>query len=172
MLIRVVNMSKIINTNFHARSFGEAVVTIIPDKEQSFLLEEAMFTRKFLFDLGERSIATAAQALLATLTVSSLPWSQKLQITAVAALAAILKGLVATQVGAENTAALLPRKEDTELGQSVIGLILGALGLLLILWGAYVLVTIGLSFGVIAAVVIGIVLVVFAWGGGRAGPWV
>lgn len=75
-----------------------------------------MFTKKFLLDLLERVIATAAQALLGTLTVASVAWGQKWQITGIAALAALLKGLMATRFGAPNTAAMLTVEADTEKG--------------------------------------------------------
>lgn len=92
-----------------------------------------MFTKKFVADLLERVIATAAEALLGTLTVTSLDWDHKLQITAVAALATVLKALASTRVGAPNTAAALPESTDTERGQSYLGLIVVVLLVLIIL---------------------------------------
>lgn len=86
-----------------------------------------MFTQKFWYDALERCIATAAQALLACLTVASVAWGEKLQITGIAALAAFLKCLIATRVGADNTAALLPEGPDTEAGYATPDLIVAAL---------------------------------------------
>jgi hypothetical protein len=85
-----------------------------------------MFTAKFWADAAERIVATGAGALLAVLT-TGVDWGDKLQITAVAMLASLLKALVATQVGAGNTAALLPKGPDTERGASDLAVILAAL---------------------------------------------
>lgn len=75
-----------------------------------------MLTMKFWYDAGERIIATAAGALLAVISTAGVDWGQKLQIVATAAAVSLLKALVATQVGAQNTAALLPAGIDTEQG--------------------------------------------------------
>lgn len=75
-----------------------------------------MFTKKYFIDLAERVIATMAQVYLAVETVTDLDWGDKLQVMAVGGLASIAKGLIAVKVGASNTAALLPIKEDTQLG--------------------------------------------------------
>lgn len=91
-----------------------------------------MFTKKFFYDLLERTIATAAQAFLAVLTTTSVLWGQKLQIVGVAALAAILKGLAATRVGASDDAAMLPDSLDSEAGHYESTLLLNVVALVLL----------------------------------------
>lgn len=74
-----------------------------------------MFTKKYLIDLVERVIATAAQAGIAVLAMD-VSLEKGLTGVGVAALAALLKGLAASQFGAKNTAAMLPAGPDTEKG--------------------------------------------------------
>jgi len=66
-----------------------------------------MFTIKWLKDAAERVISTAAEALLGTLPVSDVHWGQKLGITGLAALASLLKAIVASRVGDPTNAGLV-----------------------------------------------------------------
>lgn len=76
-----------------------------------------MFTILFWRDAAERAIATAAQAALGVLVVDGGPlyvglldvdWSAGLSIAGSAALASVLKSLVATRVGDPDSASLAP----------------------------------------------------------------
>jgi hypothetical protein len=76
--------------------------------------------RRYLLDLLERVLSTAAFAALAvllpTLTDGDLPGSTEGKVALIAALAAsgsLVKGLLATRIGSPHTAALLPVKDDT-----------------------------------------------------------
>lgn len=64
-------------------------------------------TRAFWQDLLERAVSTFAQALLGAGAVLSFD-TTSLKIAGVAAAAAVLKGIVASQVGAPDSASLLP----------------------------------------------------------------
>lgn len=77
-----------------------------------------MFTKRFLLDLLERSVSTFLQAFAGTLitdgiiTRVDLSLRDKLILAATAGGLAVLKALVATQVGAKDSAALLPAEVD------------------------------------------------------------
>ena len=75
---------------------------------------------KYLIDLVERVLATAAQAALAVLlpilVAGELPDSTEGKAILIAGLAAglaVLKGVLAKFTGSSNTAALLPYEDDT-----------------------------------------------------------
>lgn len=70
-----------------------------------------MFTKAFALDLLERALSTFAQAFLAALVVTG--WSvDSLIVGGTAAGLAVLKGLAASQVGAHDSASLLPADVD------------------------------------------------------------
>jgi len=62
---------------------------------------------KYLKDLIERTVWTAAQAGLAVLAVNAADWENEWAI-AIAAGLAVLKGIVARQVGDSNSASTVP----------------------------------------------------------------
>lgn len=72
-----------------------------------------MFSRKFLRDAGERSLATFAQVVLALLItagpvgVEAINWLQIASIGLTAAVISVLKSIAATQVGAPDSASLV-----------------------------------------------------------------
>ena len=71
-------------------------------------------SKAFFIDLAERVIATAAQAALAIIgtytLVSDIDWAVVTGTIGIAALTALLKGLLALQVGDRNSAGILVRK--------------------------------------------------------------
>lgn len=77
-----------------------------------------MFTKRFLLDLLERSVATFVQTFAGTLVGDGLlnnvhiPWSAKLAIAGTAGLGSVLKSLAATQLGASDSASVLPASLD------------------------------------------------------------
>ncbi len=75
-----------------------------------------MSRRQFYADLGERALWTFLQAAGAVWLVTSSFDLQSLQVAALAGVASVIKSLVATQIGAPNTAATLPVGTDTERG--------------------------------------------------------
>lgn len=76
-----------------------------------------MTTRKqFYADLGERAAWTFVQGALAEWIVTSSLDSVSLQVALVAGAVSVAKSLLATQIGAPNTAATLPVTTDTERG--------------------------------------------------------
>jgi len=74
-----------------------------------------MFSKIFLKDLAERTIATFAETLLAAITVTSsgagglndVVWTLSFSVAALAALAAALKGIVAQYRGSPHSASLV-----------------------------------------------------------------
>lgn len=72
--------------------------------------------RKFYADLAERTAWTFVQGFAAAWIVLAEYSSEVLEVASVAATVAVAKGLVATQIGAPNTAATLPTTTDTERG--------------------------------------------------------
>lgn len=68
-----------------------------------------MFSKKFWVDTVERVIRTGAQALLATLTTTTVDWGQKLQITGIAMIAALLTAVVASGAGSKEDASFLKK---------------------------------------------------------------
>lgn len=71
---------------------------------------------QYVADLAERAGWTFLQAAGAEwLVTSSFDW-QSLQLAAAAGVISVVKSLVATQIGAPNTAATLPVTTDTERG--------------------------------------------------------
>lgn len=75
-----------------------------------------MSRRQFYADLLERVLWTFVQAAGAEWVVTSSLDSGSLKIALVAGLVSVAKCLVATQIGASNTAATLPVTTDTERG--------------------------------------------------------
>jgi hypothetical protein len=80
-----------------------------------------MFTRKYWYDVLERTVATMAQTLLAVLgtdafTAVSLDAGQVALVVGFAGVLTVVKALAATKVGAPNTAAWLPAGPDTQHG--------------------------------------------------------
>lgn len=81
-----------------------------------------MFTKEFLMDLGERVVATYLQAFIGLLIASGFADDGKLNmgtataaaVSALPAVLALIKGIIALKVGDEGTAALLPAEVDTE----------------------------------------------------------
>ena len=65
---------------------------------------------KLFRDIAERTIWTAIQAAAASLLVLGLDWDS-LKVAGGAAVVAILKGIVAGNVGSDRTAAALPGPE-------------------------------------------------------------
>ena len=92
-----------------------------------------LFARKTWADIAERTVKTFAQTWAALLTASGLSvidtlalWEQ-VQVSLLAALAALLMGVAGPSIGAATTAAWLPKGPDTDKGQAVIWyVILGA----------------------------------------------
>ena len=72
--------------------------------------------KKFYADLVERVIWTALQGFSAEWIVTSSLDEQSFQVALVAGLVAVAKCLVATRIGAPNTASTLPVATDTERG--------------------------------------------------------
>ena len=72
--------------------------------------------KKFYFDLLERVLWTFIQGGAAEWIVSSNLDENTLKVAGVAGLVSVAKCLLATQVGAPNTASTLPLAEDTERG--------------------------------------------------------
>lgn len=68
--------------------------------------------KRFLLDLLERTVWTLLQALTGFLIVESADWDPAYAVPIAAGLA-VLKGVLATKVGAPNTAAMLPADGDT-----------------------------------------------------------
>lgn len=100
-----------------------------------------MFTTKFWLDVLERTVKTFAQTWAALLSASGLDiidvssiWEQ-VQVSLLAALAALLMGVAGHQIGSERTAAWLPAGPDSEAGQSQIVILLAVVLLLIILLG-------------------------------------
>ena len=75
-----------------------------------------MSRRQFYADLGERVLWTFVQGAAAEWAVTESLDSGSLKIALVAGLVSLAKCLVATQIGAANTAATLPITTDTERG--------------------------------------------------------
>lgn len=71
-----------------------------------------MFTKPFLLDLLERAISTFAQALLGVGAVLDFTDPRAYTAAGLAAAAAVLKCLAATQVGANDSGSLLPASID------------------------------------------------------------
>lgn len=68
-----------------------------------------MFSKKFLLDLLERSVWTFAQAAGASLLITGLDdWRTALGIAASAGALAVIKGVVASRVGDNSSAAAIP----------------------------------------------------------------
>lgn len=72
--------------------------------------------RQFYADLAERALWTFVQGALAEWVVTSSLDSVSLQVALVAGAVSVAKCLLATQIGAPNTAATLPVTTDTERG--------------------------------------------------------
>lgn len=67
-----------------------------------------MVTRTWAIDVAERAIMTAAQAFLAVWVVTDTSTTRAAAVAALAAALSVLKGAIATKVGDNTTAALLP----------------------------------------------------------------
>lgn len=65
-------------------------------------------TRKLALDLLERAGLTAAEAFLAVFVVTDVSTAKAAGVAAAGAVLSLAKGLVASQLGEKNTAALLP----------------------------------------------------------------
>lgn len=97
--------------------------------------------RRFYSDLLERVVWTALQAFLAAVVVDNmgagLDDGDLFKTAGIAALISAAKCLLATQIGAPNTAATLPEEDDTPRGDPGYGevtlLIIGGLVVLVIL---------------------------------------
>lgn len=100
----------------------------------------SLWNRKTWVDIAERTVKTFAQTWAALLTASGLSvidpmalWTQ-VQVSLLAALAALLMGVAGPRIGAETTAAWLPVGPDTEKGQAAIWyVLLGAVAAVVIL---------------------------------------
>lgn len=70
-----------------------------------------MVNKTFWYDLAERAIKTAAQALLAVfvagVTIMSVDWLDALAITGTAALVSVLTSIASAGVGSKDTASLV-----------------------------------------------------------------
>ena len=81
-----------------------------------------IFTAKFWMDVAERSLFTFVETLLAVLTFDAVSgsfstgWDHIVSIAGIAAFYAVLKGVLASRVGSERTAAILPAGPDTDRG--------------------------------------------------------
>lgn len=73
-------------------------------------------TKKFYFDLLERSGWTFVQGAAAEWLVTQSFDDTTFKVALVAGAVAVAKCLIATKIGAPNTAATLPVDEDTERG--------------------------------------------------------
>lgn len=79
-----------------------------------------MVNKTFWYDLAERAIKTAAQALLAVfvagVTIMSVDWVDALAITGTAALVSVLTSIASAGVGSKDTASLVtaPGKHRAE----------------------------------------------------------
>lgn len=76
--------------------------------------------QKLLTDIAERAIKTFLQGFLGTfvltgVTAADLDSAQRAALAGIAAVLSMLMSLVSSQVGSDNTAALLPRDKDTPL---------------------------------------------------------
>lgn len=72
-----------------------------------------MITKQYALDLAERAAMTFLQAFLAVFAVTDLSTARGAALAGVAAVLALVKGLVASQIG-DRTAALLPSRTVTE----------------------------------------------------------
>ncbi|MCK2200469.1 holin [Corynebacterium callunae] len=72
-------------------------------------------SKTFFYDLAERAIKTAAQALLAVfvagVTIMSVDWVDALAITGTAALVSILTSIASAGVGSRDSASLVTQVE-------------------------------------------------------------
>ncbi|HUR18880.1 MAG TPA: hypothetical protein VMZ51_08105 [Acidimicrobiales bacterium] len=73
--------------------------------------------KKLLADLSERAFWTAVEAAVAYLLVQSADWSGE-WVPIVGACLSVLKGIIASKIGAKGTASTLPAHLDT----TVVGL--------------------------------------------------
>jgi hypothetical protein len=74
-------------------------------------LELGLMSRKLLLDIAERTLWTGIQAAAASLLVLGIGWDS-LKVAGAAGAAAILKCVVASHVGDDNSAAALPGSVD------------------------------------------------------------
>lgn len=74
-----------------------------------------MLSKTFFYDLAERAIKTAAQALLAVfvagVTIMSVDWVDALAITGTAALVSVLTSIASAGVGSRDSASLVTQVE-------------------------------------------------------------
>lgn len=78
-----------------------------------------MFTRQFLLDLLERSVATFAQAFFAAVLLYGSFEVEFLKLAAVAGGLAVVKSLAATQFGASDSGSVLPADVDPPADENV-----------------------------------------------------
>lgn len=95
-----------------------------------------MWTRKYWSDALERVIATAAAVLVGALAGVDFGSEEFWKIVGATVAFTFLKVVAATQVGAHNTAAMLPQGADTERGSAelgLVGLLLAVVGMVLLI---------------------------------------